>query len=75
MDNVVTLAVFGMFWGILCGIGPMVIAINRKQEALGFLSLAACAASGAVLGLLLAIPVALVLSAVAFMGKDGSNGR
>ena len=75
MDNVLMFAVFGMFWGVLCGVAPMIIAFKKKQEALAFLSLAACAVSGAVLGLLLALPVAFILTAVAFVSKDESNGR
>lgn len=52
--------IYGIIAGALVGLIPFFIGKNKNQEKLGLYSLLACALSGAVLGLLLAIPVACV---------------
>jgi len=59
----------GLVVGMLCGLGPLLTGRKRGREALGIGGFIACAISGLVLGLLLAIPVALIFTMIIFFSK------
>jgi len=63
-DEVVQLAIGGMFFGVLCSIAPLVIAVTKGKAWLAITSLVLCAIAGAILGVFLAGPLALILCAV-----------
>ncbi|MDR6218927.1 SHOCT domain-containing protein [Deinococcus soli (ex Cha et al. 2016)] len=59
MDDAIVMGlIFGGVAGLIVGAAPMVYGMTRQRPALAFGGFAACAVSGAVLGLLLAVPVA-----------------
>ncbi len=49
--------IFGLIAGLVSGAVPMFIGMSKDQMSLGFTALFASAVSGAILGLLLALPV------------------
>jgi hypothetical protein len=56
--------VLGTLGGILCGLIPWVIGTKKDKPSLGVVGLYACALSGGVLGLILALPAAAVFAFV-----------
>jgi ABC-type phosphate transport system permease subunit len=54
----------GLFAGAVCGIAPLVLAIKRGRDPYGIGALVACSLAGAILGLLLALPVAGIACAL-----------
>ncbi len=64
-DEVVQLAIMGMFFGVLCSIAPLVIAVSKGKAWLAVTSFVLCAIAGAILGVFLAGPLALILCAIA----------
>src|SRR5262249_58569432 len=69
--------VAGFLWGLL----PLFIGRYREQEILGWVGLACCTVGGVVLGLLLAVPLALLFTILIFavsaipMNWGSSSGR
>lgn len=63
-DRVMQYAIVGTLWGFLCGVGPLIYGVKHKKELLGVIGMFSCAASGAFLGVFLAVPVALIFFAV-----------
>lgn len=61
---------FGACAGLLCGMAPFIVARNRGKPDLGTTSLVVCGISGAMLGLLLAVPAALIMLAIAMSSND-----
>jgi hypothetical protein len=59
----------GLVAGILVGLLPLFLGRKRQQKKLGGVALLSCAVSGAAMGLLLALPVALVFTAVIWRRK------
>jgi hypothetical protein len=57
----------GLFVGAVCGLLPLAVAKRKGRTAFGVASLVACTLSGLLLGLILAVPVAVILSAVALI--------
>jgi len=57
----------GIFVGALCGLLPYCIAKRRGRQGLGYGALAACTLAGFVLGILLALPTAIVFTVVALV--------
>jgi ABC-type phosphate transport system permease subunit len=55
-------AVVGLIAGICCGLVPMALGVWKGRQVLGVVALVVCALCGAFLGLLLAVPVAIVFS-------------
>ena len=56
--DVADAALFGAIAGTLCGLAPLIYGIVKQRVLLGVAGLAACVVAGAILGILLAIPVA-----------------
>ena len=50
--------------GLLCGLVPYFIARKKNNKKLGIIALWSCIAAGLLLGILLAVPVAVILSIV-----------
>lgn len=50
-------AMWGFIFGLLSGAVPMFVGMFKNQVQLGFIALISSAISGAILGLLLALPV------------------
>ena len=61
---------FGACAGVLCGMAPFIVARNKGKPDLALTALIICAISGAMLGLLLAVPAALIMLAVAMSSND-----
>ena len=64
MDEVIQNALVGMLMGLFCGMAPMILALKKSREGLAIASVVACGAAGAVLGLILALPAAAILSVI-----------
>ena len=64
---------FGFIAGVVCGLAPLIFGAMRGRIALGVGGFVACAAAGAVLGLLLAVPVAIVF--VYFIQRSTRTAR
>jgi hypothetical protein len=56
------LALIGLVAGIVCGLIPLAAGLIKHRIALGVIGLVVCAACGAILGILLALPVAIVFT-------------
>ncbi|HWE94165.1 MAG TPA: hypothetical protein VG269_09395 [Tepidisphaeraceae bacterium] len=54
----------GLVAGALCGLLPFFLAKNRNRMPLGVAAITTCAVCGLILGLLLALPVALVFTVI-----------
>ncbi|MEO1622112.1 MAG: hypothetical protein AAFU53_13905 [Cyanobacteria bacterium J06632_3] len=59
----------GLISGILFGLLPFVIALRRRRFWLGFFALVICTACGAILGAILAFPVAVSFSVAILLSK------
>ena len=59
----------GAFVGLLCGLAPLLAGQSKNQSQLGWIGFASCVISGLLLGLLLAVPVALVFTLVILLKK------
>lgn len=63
-DRFFELMLMGILWGLICGVGPLIYGIKHKKEALGIISLIACGMAGAIFGVFLAVPLALIMFAI-----------
>jgi len=54
----------GLVAGLLCGLVPFFVGKNKGQQDLGTVALLVCAVCGMILGILLAVPVAIVFTVV-----------
>jgi hypothetical protein len=65
--------------GFLCGLLPFFIGRYREQEVFGFVGLGCCTVGGLILGLLAAVPLAILIFAVTSIpmnwGSAGSRRR
>lgn len=57
MDYILSGALYGALFGMFVGIAPVVVGALKKKLGLGIAGFFACFAAGAILGLLLAVPV------------------
>ena len=64
--DVGTLALIGLLTGLVVGLVPLVSGYFKNRLALGVIGLIACGISGAILGLLLAVPVAAAFTIAIF---------
>jgi len=62
-------AVVGLIAGAVCGLLPLIVGLTRKQVGLGVGGFVSCVIAGAVLGLLLAAPVAVIFTVIMFAVK------
>ncbi len=59
----------GFVVGTLCSVLPLVLAIKKKRPGLAVLSCICCIVSGLILGLILAVPVAVIFTVVIILLK------
>lgn len=59
--------------GTVCGIMPYAIAVNKDRYTFAKRSMAICIVSGLLYGVLLALPVAVVLSLYVIYSKKGGK--
>ena len=70
----VGLLIGGLIAGALCGAAPLIIGFVRENRKLGFIGFACCIVGGLVLGLILAIPLAIFFSVgIVLKKKDKDN--
>ena len=60
-------ALIGLVVGIVCGLIPLVSGFVKGRVALGLIGFAASAVAGVILGLLLALPVAIIFTLAIFL--------
>ena len=60
--------------GGLCGLGPLVVAFNRRRQILGVIAFLVCLGCGFAMGILLAFPIALI-AAVGFSNLERRRRR
>ena len=65
----------GALAGLACGVLPLVIGRIKGKTILAVLALFLCVASGLVLGIILALPVAIAFSVVFITGEDPVMSR
>ena len=58
-----------MIWGALvtgglCGLLPLLVGVWRKKTALGFTAFVACLVGGSILGIILALPIAIIMTVI-----------
>lgn len=58
--------------GLICGFLPFILAKNRRRPWLGLFALSVTVASGIVLGVILALPIAASFSTAILLAKEGS---
>jgi len=73
MDELISNMVIGMLAGLVCGIAPVIVAMKKRRAGLAILSLVLCGICGTILGVILAAPVAGILSAVAITMDTGND--
>jgi len=54
----------GFVVGLLCGLVPFFVGRKKDRASLGVAGLIACVVSGLILGIILALPVAIIFTAV-----------
>ncbi len=54
----------GFFVGAICGILPLVFALKKERRGLAIASWVSCVVAGLVLGIILALPVAIIFTIV-----------
>lgn len=65
----------GTIAGAVCGLLPLLLARGRGQLPLGTAGMVSCMISGAILGLILAIPVAVIFTVVVLSrGRQAARG-
>jgi hypothetical protein len=64
----------GLIAGIVCGLIPLAAGLWKGRPQLAWIGLVASALSGAVLGILLALPVAIVFTLAIFLMR-GERAR
>jgi hypothetical protein len=62
--------IFGLLAGIVCGLVPLTVAMNKGKTNLGLTAFGVCAVSGLILGLLLGIPMAVIFTYIALQDKQ-----
>jgi hypothetical protein len=74
-NNVIfTLLICGGAAGLFCGLVAYAVCASKKRQGLGAAAVIACLISGMILGLLLAVPVAIVFIVIALaMGEPESE--
>lgn len=65
----------GMLAGLACGVLPLVVGKMRDRMKLGVLALFLCVVSGSVLGIIVALPVAIAFSVVFITSEDPAMSR
>lgn len=70
-----TAVIAGLIAGLVCGLLPLISGLVKGRRELGIIGFVACAVSGAVLGLLLAIPVAIVFTLAIFLWTPNARRR
>lgn len=70
MDSILQAAFIGMFAGLVCGIAPLITALRKNREMLGFVSIIMCALCGALGGVILSLPVAFIFFAAILATSD-----
>ena len=53
-----------LFAGAIIGLIPLILGINKGQKQLGIIGFACCIGGSFILGLLLAIPIAIVFTVI-----------
>jgi hypothetical protein len=67
--------VFAVAAGVLCGLGPLVAGIRYRQPIVGIAGLCLCTVAGFALGLLLALPLSVLITAgIAYWPAADSKG-
>ena len=66
--------VFGTLFGALIGLVPFAVGRSNGQRDLGKIGFLSCCAGGAFLGLLLALPLAIVFTALILVKRTGGQG-
>ncbi len=74
IPTVIDYAFWGLLSGLLVGIIPVVVGALKDSPGLGIAGFFACAISGAVLGLLLAVPVCGLFVWAIVRKTPGTNG-
>lgn len=72
-NKVVAGLVFGTIFGILVGLVPLIIGVKKKKTGLGVGGFFASAVSGAVMGLILSIPIAGIFTWLAIRNSKSSK--
>lgn len=73
MDQLINNIIIGMFAGLVCGIAPVIVAMKKRRAGLAILSLVLCGICGGILGVILAAPVAGILSAIVLTMEQGND--
>lgn len=68
-------ALIGLIAGLVCGLIPLGSGFYKDRVSLGVIGFVASAIAGAVLGLLLAIPVAIVFTLAIFLMRGERRPR
>lgn len=73
--NTFKLAVFilAIVIGIICGLIPLITGFIKKRTKLGVIGFISSVIGGAILGLLLALPVAIIFTVIIFLKKEENN--
>ena len=73
MDQLITTMLIGMLAGLVCGIAPVIVSMEKRRAGFAILSLMLCGICGTILGVILAAPVAGILSAIAITMDSGDD--
>lgn len=56
--------------GVICGLMPLITGLVKKQSSLGFIGLIGSIVGGFILGVLLALPIAIVFTIIIVSKKQ-----
>jgi hypothetical protein len=73
MNSLIPHIILGTLIGILLGIIPLVVGVKKEKLSLGIGGFFASALSGAILGLILAVPIAIIFTVLATLKSKAST--
>ena len=71
--STIALLIGSLLAGSFCGLAPLITGFIRKHTALGFVGFICCLVGGFILGIILALPAAVIFTLIIALKKD-NNG-
>ncbi len=71
--QIIGMLVGAILIGIVCGLIPLITGIVRKHFVLGIVGLLSCTIGGFILGIILALPIAVIFTVIIATRKSSGN--
>ena len=71
--NYTTLLIVGLIVGVIFGLAPLITGFVKKRVLLGVIGFATCVVLGLLLGIILALPAAIIFTIIIILKKSEST--